>query len=461
MFQEYPQNSVNEPVGLYEGDFRIRLGDQVAEGTGSAALKWLPTPGIEIDIKITAPNSSVDFDSIVELPGFRAENPLVHSITRGPNCRIGAFVSLLESTDECDLVSVGFQVVNFTDIITPGLSATPGDPTTVTHARGQTERLLDGGGAVTRATSRLEHDGWQVDLVAVPESADVYKGLKASGGYGFTHVGQLTRVDASAFTVHQADTILQSLTAFLSFAHGAACSLPIRWGRGTTGEVVWRQFGSPVVNRWTRDRNAWFDERHGALLTELFDTFCRMYNDKTFGEPLVVALHWYRHCNTQSSGKEGALVLGMAALDLLSALVVVDRCRSMPANQHDKLGVAKKLRALLKALDVPADIPPRYASLAAFARQNDKTDSCEALAEFRNGFVHPNEQRRNIVLRADDSASFEAWLLSLWYQELALLYLLDHQGQYRNRTTAEWVGQVEPVPWNRRSRPSPEERRTP
>ena len=186
-----------------------------------------------------------------------------------------------------------------------------------------------------------------------------------------------------------------------------------------------------------------------------------MCNDKTFGEPLVVALHWYRHGNTQSSGKEGALVLGMAALDLLSALVVVDRCRSMPANQHDKLGVAKKLRALLKALDVPADIPPRYASLAAFARQNDKTDSCEALAEFRNGFVHPHEQRRNIVLRADDSASFEAWLLSLWYQELAFLYLLDHQGQYRNRTTAEWVGQVEPVPWNRRSRLSREERRAP
>ena len=456
----YPQNNVNEPVGLYEGNFRIRWGDQVAEGTGSAALKWLPSPGIEIDIKIAAPHSSVDFDSAVELPGFRTENPLVHSIMRGPNCRIGAGVSLLESADDCDLVSVGFQVVNFTDLNTPGLSAVPGEPTTVTHARGQTKRLLDRGGTVTCKTARLEHDGWQVDLVAVPESADVYKGLKASGGYGFTHVGQLTRVDGSAFTVHQADTILRSLTAFLSFAHGGACSLPIRWGRGTTGEVVWRQFESPVVNRWTRSRNSWFDERHGALLTELFDVFCRMYNDKTFREPLLVALHWYRHCNTQSSGKEGSLVLGMAALDLLSALIVVDRCGSMPANQHDCLGAAKKLRALLKALDVPADIPPRYVSLAPFARQNHKTNSCEALAEFRNGFVHPNEKRRNIVLRADD-ASFEAWQLSLWYQELAFLYLLDHQGQYRNRTTAERVGQVEPVPWNRRSRPSPQGPRAP
>ena len=457
MFQQYPQNNVNEPVRLYEGNFRVRRSEHVAEGTGSAALKWLPSPGIEMDIRITAPSSSVDFDSTVELPGFRTENPLVHSITYGPNGRIGACASLLESVDDCDLVSVGFQVVNFTNITTPGLSAVPGDPTTVTDAPGQTKRLLDLGGAVTCKTVRLGHDGWQVDLVEVPESADVNMSLKASGGYGFTHVGQLTRLDGSAFTTHQADAILESLTAFLSFAHGAACSLPIRWGRGTTGEVVWRQFGSPVVNRWTRSRTSWFDEHHGALLTELFDTFCRMYKDKTFREPLVVVLHWYRHCNTQSSGKEGSLVLGMAALDLLSALVVVDRCRSMPANRHDKLRAADKLRALLKALGVPADIPARYSSLAAFARQNDKADSCETLAEFRNGFVHPNEKRRNIVLRGDALASFEAWQLSLWYQELALLYLLDHQGQYRNRTTAAWVGQVEQVPWNRRSHPSLED----
>lgn len=180
MFQEYPQDNVNEPLDLYEGGFRVHRGDRIAEGTGSAALRWLPAPSIEIDI-----------------------------------------------------------------------------------------------------------------------------------------------------------------------------------------EIVWRQFGSPVVDRWTRGRSSWFDERHGALLAELFDAFCRMYNDKSLREPLVVALHWYRHCNTQSSGTEGALVLGMTALDLMSALVVVDRCGSMTANRHDEHRAAQKLRLLLKALGVPADIPPRYASLAA------------------------------------------------------------------------------------------------
>ena len=219
MFQEYPQNDVNVPILLHEGRFRLRWGDRVTEGPGSARLLWLPSPGIEVDVGTT--HAVIDLDSVtVELPGFEIEDVVVYSTTLEPQGRIRAFVSGMESGCEQDLVSVGFQLVNFADIITPGLSAAPGDPTTLTHARGQTKRLLDRGGAVTCATARLGHDGWQVDLVAVPESADVKKGLKSSGGYGFTHVGLLKTADGSAFTADQASTILESLTAFLMFARG-------------------------------------------------------------------------------------------------------------------------------------------------------------------------------------------------------------------------------------------------
>ena len=134
----------------------------------------------------------------------------------------------------------------------------------------------------------------------------------------------------------------------------------------------------------------------------------------------------------------------------------------MSAQEHDRLGAAKKLRALLEALDVPADIPPRYAALTAFAEKNGLSDSCEALVKLRNGFVHANETHRNVVFGSDGrAAAFDAWQLSLWYQELALLRQLRYRGSYRNRTTAERVGQVEPVPWSGRSLPSPVERPAP
>ena len=47
------------------------------------------------------------------------------------------------------------------------------------------------------------------------------------------------------------------------------------------------------------------------------------------------------------------------------------------------------------------------------------------------------------------AASPGALQLSLWYQGLALLRLLEYRGSYFNRTTATWVGQVEPVPWSK------------
>ena len=124
--------------------------------------------------------------------------------------------------------------------------------------------------------------------------------------------------------------VLESLRVFLWFARGAACALPIQWGRGEDDEIVWRRFQSPVVDPWRRSHLSWIGE--GLHTGEILGGTIRPIlqestRTRVFGEPLGVALHWYRHCNTQSSGLEGSLVLGMAALDLLGALVVVDRNR--------------------------------------------------------------------------------------------------------------------------------------
>lgn len=436
MFQRYPQKEVNEPILLHEGKFRVCSGDHVVEPRGSARLRWLPRPGIEFDIKTDKP-VEIDLDSLtVELPGFRTENVLAHSMNLGSTTRIRAFASGMEWGGEQPLLSAGFQIVNCPDFITPGPAAVPGEPTAVSSGYG------------TIQTVGLNHDGWQVRIVAVPESGDRYRELKATGGYACTHVGQLTRADGSAFSVEEVKEILESLRVFLSFTRGAACALPIQWGCGEDEEIVWRRFGMPIVDRWVRTYQSWFDEHHGSVLAELFDEFCRIHKHPNLREPLSVALHWYRHCNTQSSGLEGSLVLGMAALDLLGALIVVERNGSMQAGEYDDLHGARKLRKLLSALKTPTDIPQRYHVLSGFAEEHSLPDACAALAELRNGFVHANEKRRRIVFGSSGkAATFNAWQLSLWYQELALLYLLRHRGRYSNRTTAKWVGQVEPVPW--------------
>ena len=74
-------------------------------------------------------------------------------------------------------------------------------------------------------------------FVDLPESRDRYGHLEATGGYSFTHVGQLTRIDGSAFAVHQAEKILESLRVFLSFARGVLPPLSV-------GEITLRLYAA-------------------------------------------------------------------------------------------------------------------------------------------------------------------------------------------------------------------------
>lgn len=117
-------------------------------------------------------------------------------------------------------------------------------------------------------------------------------------------------------------------------------------------------------------------------------------------------------------------------------MVVVDRSGVMGASKYDKLTAADKLAKLFEAMQVSPAIPAKYTNIAGFAASRGWPDAPTALAEIRHGYVHANAKRRKIVLSAPNLATFEAWQLSMWYQELGLLFFLNHNGQYRNRVTA-------------------------
>jgi hypothetical protein len=40
-------------------------------------------------------------------------------------------------------------------------------------------------------------------------------------------------------------------------------------------------------------------------------------------------------------------------------------------------------------------------------------------------------------------------MLSLWYSELCLLWLLGYEGRYQSRIHSKWVGETEEVPWEK------------
>ena len=427
----HPHEAANAPVTLHEGPVVLR-GANETHGAGKLVLRFVPSTGLRLEADITSGATPDAGDRLpAEIAGGVAEalvNAVRHTMTEGvTSASVEASVSHFETGAPAELAGVGFQVVNFPDFLTSGPKPPPvfGFPPSV---------------------AELRADGWRARLTAVEKAKEVFRSLKETGGYAFTHLGLLERADGALFQKADADAFLNILAVFLSFARGAACHLPVRWGTGANGDVVWQGWGSPIVDAW-KTPDSWFDEHHGNLLAELFPAFCSASVDPNLGEPLRLALHWYQKSNMRAGGMEGAIILGVTNLDLLAAVVVVDRAAAMDSEKFDWLRADKKLRTLLRAMKVPVAIPTKYSDLAAFAAANSWSDGAAALANIRHGYVHANKRNRKVVLAAPRLATFQAWQLSLWYQELALLHLLNHHGEYRNRVTAEWLGVVERVPW--------------
>jgi hypothetical protein len=423
----HPHAAANEAVILHEGPLTIQGG---AAGTGALVLRWLPSSGLRLEADL--PGIAPDIGRVkVDIAGSVAD-VLVSSSSFGVKdgvsfTKVSGSVSTFEKGNRGQVKEIGFQVVNFQDFLTPGPKPAPvfGFPPHV---------------------SDLRYGGWRVQLTAVREHSEIFKSLGETGGYAFTHLGRLQREDGALFEIQDAEGVLEALRRFLSFARGAASNFPVLWGAGPDGSIVWERWSSAVVDPW-KGRDNWFDEQHGNLLAELFPAFAQIVADPDLEPPFGLALHWYRSSNTRAGGMEGAIILALTALDLLGALVVVDRVGAMGASKYDKLTAREKLEKLLETMKVAPGIPAKQSNLAAFAATNGWQGAAETLAEIRHGYVHSNKKRRQVVLSAPGMATFEAWQLSLWYQELALLFLLDHRGEYRNRLTAEWLGEVEKVPW--------------
>ena len=137
----------------------------------------------------------------------------------------------------------------------------------------------------------LSRRGQHLDLPLrrAPAGAGLHLIVASTG-----HLGRLERIDGATFSAEDADGPLHTLFRFLGFARGAAANLPIRWGVNPSGDTIWEEWRSPVVDQWKTPQN-WFDENHGTLLREIFPAFVRAYEDPNLNE-----LPW---CTTRDLGQ--------------------------------------------------------------------------------------------------------------------------------------------------------------
>ncbi len=419
------QHKANETIPLAQTQIRFDINGQRVDTPAKAVLRMLPSPRLVIKCNLDLHDFDVglaDFqqDYVTATIHDHKADFIVGQFTfpLGPD-NILADMSLLPKREPISihytgesLSSVEFGILNFPDFL--------GEQDKIVETNGSSNRV----GAVS-----LKADPWIVDITAAPNLSDLKKELAATGGYGITHSGTVRRADGDEFRNSEVEQILSGLSLFLSFARGAYCGLTLVKGRNRDGQVAWERWGTNSVTGWFSPPS-WFDRHHGHLLAEVFPGFWRLYQEQERSLRVVVTL--YLDSNLGSShgvGLDGGLILTQAALERLA---------------HKEVGktgkrIAKALRKNRiseKALFIPTDSCPELARLAT---KHGWKHGPHALVEIRNTVVHPSQKYGKISARA----YYEAWNLGQWYFELMLLSRCQARGEYRNRLTQKWVGEVE------------------
>ncbi len=421
------QYKANKDIALAQTRIRFDVRGQCVDTPARVILRMMPSPRLVIKCDLDLRNSDIgpaDFqqDYVTATVHDQETELIVGQFTfpwDSENFQAG--MSLFPKREPISihhtgesLACVAFGVLNFPEFW--------GEQDKTIQSNGNSYRRF---GAM-----QLQADPWTVDITAAPNLSDVKKELAATGGYGVTHSGTIRRTDGNVFIASDVKQLLGGLSLFLSFARGAYCGLTLVQGKSRDGQVAWEFWGTQSVTGWFSPLS-WFDRHHGHLLAEVFPGFWQLY--KRQEKDLRVIVTFYLDSNLGRShgvGLDGGLILTQAALERMAHGVGGKKPGKRIAKALVENGISEQ------ALCIP---PASCPDLARLATEHGWQHGPHALVEVRNEVVHPSQKYGQLSSRA----YYEAWNLGQWYLELMLLRRFEASGEYGNRLTQKWVGEVE------------------
>ncbi|MEX1093413.1 MAG: hypothetical protein WEF28_09675 [Acidimicrobiia bacterium] len=423
-----PTGGANLAIQLYDGPIVVTQGNSRVEEQGTVRLSWQQGTNLRFEVPDVNPRTYLELDEAqLRLEDSRAPLPAqLTSIRRRiqdgkPTLAIAGRV---EATviGEGPATTVQFLVGNFPSYIGTGVSR--------------------GASSEDSARLTLEFREWVIDLDMVEGGRDMFKEVKASGGFAATLVGRLRRSDRRGFSRESAEDVLHGLFLFLSFVAGDWSPIILPQGLDQDGNPVWERWAAPLSRPWS-DRFTWFAPQKPQGLSGLFAGFMSRFTESGTVRAIGDLVQLYCHANGHVL-IEPRIVLANAALELLAWM-------------HSSEGGRAKTdspRALLEAatqagLGIPSEVLP---NLSAYAKQRGWEDGVFAIAEMRNGLLHPGSRAK--LFTAESKARVEAWQLAMYYIEVGMLCWLDYRGEFLDRLRAEHVWESTEPPWRDQAKPA-------
>lgn len=427
MFTDVIAKRPSKRVTLYSGTLELRQGKRSVRGKGTVVLRWLPTPGIEFHLGAGPASKAFPMRGPLWLHipehGWRARAFLTHvtparSLTGTCNLGIGGGLRGRRVRSLHELI---FHVPNL--------------------ARLGTEVLREGN---TRWLGRtvFRTAEWEFTLDRISSADKVFAAARREGGFVFTHVGGLRRVDGSSFRPSEVAGLMRVVALFLSFVNGRWTGPLLAVGLDSRRARVWEEWLPRLVNP-PRGEVAWAADHVDVI--SAFPGFWDLATDATLGSALGSIVHWYVEANRQAGALDGALVLLQCGFELLAWMELVMRRATLTATAFEGLPAKVLMTQLMSSLRIPTAIPRGLPVL----RKNAPTgaDGPAALTAIRNRIVHPPKKKQALKYHGVPHL-VEAWRYSLWAAELCVLAMIGYRGRYQDRIRhrRDYL-QTAKVPW--------------
>ncbi|MBW3662697.1 MAG: hypothetical protein KY469_06330 [Actinobacteria bacterium] len=453
LVHHYAPCGPNEDLPLFQGEFTFSDESETVEPwTGEVAFSWAPSPRV---VAQGARHANVeDLNALLEArePGW-VSNPTVElreaippvppppmAGERAPSDGAARTTASVNQRLGAQQLGAGRGVERVTFLVPNGWWCPQGT------------LVCDPADRRTRWPSRLvvPIESWELTLDSRREASQhaYWKERKGQGGYDFTQIGQLRRVDGTSFDSAQALVFLEAIGLGLSFAVGrsTATLLPVGWIGDTPTWTSWHE--APVDRLWSA--GTWLDERlANEQLSELLPLVVGQWKDPLRRDVLRYAISYYLTANVDVNA-ELIVAIATSGLQLLAYHRFVESSGDFSRKAWKKVPTEQQLRTLLDDSEIPTAVPPHLAHLANVAEEfhctsGDDVDALTCIIRLRNHVVHPKHAHRaarNVYEWA------EAGFVALHYLELALLNELGYQGKVRSRIgNADSGTLLAPVPW--------------